>query len=194
MANAQPAAAEQQDGQPWWRTGLNFVAIYFAVNALSGFVGGKFGAQKEVSGTDGVVKPATISGTDQVPALWSLGTKMVIASGTYVDCRTCGSTLTRMCILRFKTTNLCSLRKKSNWAIGKKVARKRSTSLCRMYLLTLTFLINQTVQHNGTLFAHIFLSQSGATPNPVDPTFNPELSYSSVKRTPYECRANCSPK
>jgi membrane associated rhomboid family serine protease len=81
MANAQPAAAEQQDGQPWWRTGLNFVAIYFAVNALSGFVGGKYGAQKDVSGTDGGVKPAAVAGANEVPALWSLGTKMVVHLG-----------------------------------------------------------------------------------------------------------------
>jgi hypothetical protein len=76
MAN-EPAAVEQQEGQSWMRTALSFVAIYFAVNAVSSFVGGKWGAQKDVSGTDGVVKPAAIQGVANVPALWPMGTKMV---------------------------------------------------------------------------------------------------------------------
>jgi hypothetical protein len=71
MAN-EPAAAEQQEGQSWMRFAFNFVAIFFAVNAVSSFVGGKWGAQNDVSG--GAGKPA---GVANVPALWSMGTKMV---------------------------------------------------------------------------------------------------------------------
>ena len=76
MANAQPAAPEQQQGQSWLRTILNFVAIYFAVSAVSSFVGGRFGAQKDVSGDDGI-KPAGVK-VNEVPALWPMGTKMVL--------------------------------------------------------------------------------------------------------------------
>ena len=77
MANAQPAAPEQQQGgQSWLRTILNFVAIYFAVNAVSSFVGSRFGAQKDVSGAGGV-KPAGVK-VNEVPALWPMGTKMVL--------------------------------------------------------------------------------------------------------------------
>jgi hypothetical protein len=77
MANAeQPAAQEQQEGRSWVRTAFNFIAIYFAVNAFSSFIGGKFGVQKDAPGTDGV-KPATVQGAKEIPALWPLGTKMV---------------------------------------------------------------------------------------------------------------------
>src|SRR5207237_8518615 len=75
-------AAEQQrqEEQPtsWGRTLLNIVAIYFAVNAVISFIGGRLGGQKDVVSTDGTTKPAAaVKGVEQFPALWPLGTQMV---------------------------------------------------------------------------------------------------------------------
>jgi hypothetical protein len=88
MANPQPAAAaggqEEQQGQgSWMRSILNGLLIFFAINAASSFLGGKFGAQKNVTSTDGIVKPATNQGAAQIPALWNLGTKMVLTKRVY---------------------------------------------------------------------------------------------------------------
>lgn len=42
----------------------------------------------------------------------------------------------------------------------------------------------QAVQNNGSLFAHIVVSQTGAASNPADPNFDPERSFHAVKRKP----------
>ena len=72
--------AQQEEGQgSWFRTILNGVTIFFAINAVSTFIGGRLGAQKtEVTDPSGIVKPAAnVQGAAQVPALWPLGTVMV---------------------------------------------------------------------------------------------------------------------
>jgi len=76
MANAQGAAVEAEEGQSWYKTILNAVAIFVAVNAVTSFIGGRLGGQKNVTAPDGTVKPATPA-VEQFPALWNLGTKMV---------------------------------------------------------------------------------------------------------------------
>ena len=84
MANARPQEEERQ-GQGWLRTILNAVTIYFAINAVSSFIGGRLGAQKNGTSPDGDVKPASSRGAEQIPALWSLGTVMVSRLKTYVN-------------------------------------------------------------------------------------------------------------
>jgi len=83
MANAQAAdAAEEQQGRGWYKSIFNAIMIYFAINAATQLLGGKLGAQKDsATGPDGSVKPAPASRAAEVPALWSLGTKMVFAAG-----------------------------------------------------------------------------------------------------------------
>lgn len=78
MANAQPDAPEEQQGGGWYKTLLNVVVIYFAMNAATSFIGGRFGSQKDVTSSDGGVNPGATRGIEPVPALWSLGTKMVL--------------------------------------------------------------------------------------------------------------------
>jgi len=74
MANARqaPAQEEQQEGG-WWRTILNAVLIYFAINAATALIGGKLGVQKNATDQDG----SAARGPEQVPPLWPLGTEMV---------------------------------------------------------------------------------------------------------------------
>ena len=75
MANARTAdaPAEEQRGG-WYKTLVNAIMIYFALNTVTSLIGGKFGGQKNVTSGDESVKPAAAAA---VPALWSLGTKMV---------------------------------------------------------------------------------------------------------------------
>lgn len=40
----------------------------------------------------------------------------------------------------------------------------------------------QAVQNNGSLFAHIIVSQDGAAYNPSDKNFDPERSFHAAKR------------
>jgi len=72
MANAQPDAPEERQGAGWYKILLNALMVYFAFNAISSFIGGRLGTQ-----TDGT-RSASTGGVEQIPALWSLGTKMVI--------------------------------------------------------------------------------------------------------------------
>jgi hypothetical protein len=76
-----PEAQEEEGQGSWIRTILNGVMIFFAVNAVSTFIGGRFGGQKaEVTDPTGNVnvKPAAnVQGAAQIPALWPLGTMMV---------------------------------------------------------------------------------------------------------------------
>ena len=80
MANAQAAnAPEEQQGGGWYKSIFNALMIYFAMNAATQLLGGKLGGQKDtVTGPDGSVKPAPANRAVEVPALWSLGTKMVL--------------------------------------------------------------------------------------------------------------------
>jgi hypothetical protein len=71
MANAQPDAPEEQQGGGWYKTLLNVVMIYFVINGISSFLSGRMGTQ-----TDGDTG-ASKGGPAPIPALWSLGTKMV---------------------------------------------------------------------------------------------------------------------
>ena len=81
MVNAQPAAdaPEEQQGGGWYKTIFNAIMVYFAINAATQLLGGKLGGQKDaVTGPDGSVKPrGATQAAEPVPALWSLGTKMV---------------------------------------------------------------------------------------------------------------------
>jgi len=77
MANAQPDAPEEQQGGGWYRMALNVVLIYFAMNAATSLIGGKFGPQKDVASSDGGDSSTANRGIEAIPALWSLGTKMV---------------------------------------------------------------------------------------------------------------------
>jgi len=74
MANAQNEGQEEQQGS-WMRTILNALMIYFAINAVTSFLGGRLGQQQNGTSTD--------SGGGQVQqnaasALWPFGTKMVM--------------------------------------------------------------------------------------------------------------------
>jgi len=75
---AEPQQEEEQQTS-WGRTILNVVTIYFAVNAVTSFVGSRLGGQKDIVSTDGTSKPAAagVKGVEQFPALWPLGTQMV---------------------------------------------------------------------------------------------------------------------
>jgi hypothetical protein len=77
MANAQPDAPEEQQGGGWYKTLINVVLIYFAMNAATSLIGGKFGPQKDVASSAGGDSPAATRGIEAIPALWPLGTKMV---------------------------------------------------------------------------------------------------------------------
>jgi hypothetical protein len=79
--NAQGGERQEEGGRNWFRTILNGLAIFFAINAASSFVSSRLsGGQTENSTVEGTVK--TDSGTvDQIPSLWALGTKMVIFPG-----------------------------------------------------------------------------------------------------------------
>jgi hypothetical protein len=81
MANDQAGRAEGEEGggTSWMKTLMNAVAIYFAVNAATSFIAGRLGGQKNATApdADGIVKPAATS-AEQFPALWDLGTKMVL--------------------------------------------------------------------------------------------------------------------
>ena len=78
MATNAPAAQQEEQGTSWFRTILNAVMVYFAISAVMNLVGGRFGGQKQSSGTsDAPVKSGTPQNVQQIPALWELGTKMV---------------------------------------------------------------------------------------------------------------------
>ena len=73
MANAQNEGQEEQQGS-WMRTILNALMVYFAINAVTSFLGGRFGPQQNVTSADsagGQVQQNAAS------ALWPFGTKMV---------------------------------------------------------------------------------------------------------------------
>jgi len=72
MANAQNNGQEEQQGS-WMRTILSALMVYFAINAVTSFLGGRLGPQQNVSS-------ASSGGQAQqnaASALWPLGTKMV---------------------------------------------------------------------------------------------------------------------
>lgn len=78
MANNAQNEGQEEQGS-WMRTIINALMIYFAINAATSFIGGKFGAQKDVSAgtTGGQTQQAKNTASPTVPALWPLGTKMV---------------------------------------------------------------------------------------------------------------------
>jgi len=78
--NDQGAAQAEEGGRSWFRTILNGLAIYLAINAFATFIGGRLGGQQQAGAqpaADGTVKtgPAVV---EQIPPLWALGTKMVM--------------------------------------------------------------------------------------------------------------------
>jgi hypothetical protein len=77
MANAQEGGAEREEGgTSWMKTIVNAIMIYFAVNAVTSFIAGRMGGQKNVTAPDGTVRPAPTA-AEQFPPLWELGTQMV---------------------------------------------------------------------------------------------------------------------
>jgi hypothetical protein len=74
MANAAQNEGQEEQGS-WMRTILNAVLIYFAINAVTAFVGGRLGPQKNVTSDGAQGQPGTTN--PAVSALWPFGTKMV---------------------------------------------------------------------------------------------------------------------
>ena len=80
---ARQAAQQEQDQGGWLQTLLRAAMVFIVINAATSFLGGKLGAQKNVTGQAGGAKPAN-PGPERIPALWSLGTNMVNTKGAEV--------------------------------------------------------------------------------------------------------------
>jgi hypothetical protein len=73
-----PDAPEEEQGGGWYKTIFNALMIYFAFNAVTSFLGGRLGGQKDNS-SDGTVKTGAVNrAPESIPAFWPLGTKMVL--------------------------------------------------------------------------------------------------------------------
>lgn len=138
MAAEQPRQEEQQQTS-WGRTILNVVTIYFAVNAVTSFLGSRLGGQKDVVSTDGTTKPAAaVKGVEQFPALWPLGTHMVSTQRDRgLMSRTCGFILGRSCFRRLRTISWFLRRRGLSLETGRSIARLVSMFLFPRYALHL---------------------------------------------------------
>lgn len=53
------------------------------------------------------------------------------------------------------------------------------------FMVTIFFL--QSLKHNGSLYAHVFFAQSGYSPDPSDPEYQPQAAFGRTHRMFITC-------
>lgn len=162
MPEAEAAAADAGGGNwDFWSIGKNiaiFVGIQYAVKQFTG------GGQKAAPATPDVAAPG---GSE--PGAWSavpVGVTPLWPTNPNVDVSLYVSPSVVLPPLSAMPAGSLVLEEK-NFSLEGKDTREITTSIS----------VPKSVQNNGTLFAHIFIGQTGAELDPASPNYDPATAY-----------------
>jgi hypothetical protein len=164
MADAAAAPAPEAAAGGWdaWSIGKN-IAIFVGIQlAVKQFTGG--GGQKAAP-----VTPDVASNAASEPDAWSanpVGLTPLWPDNPNVDVRLYVSPSVVLSPLSSMPAGSLVVDEK-NFSLAGKDNREITTSIS----------VPKSVQHNGTLWAHIFVGQTGAELDPASPNYNPATAY-----------------
>lgn len=165
MADAAAAPAAEAGGWDVWSIGKNiaiFVGIQFAVKQFTG--GG--GSPKAAPATPDVASPG---GSPAEPGAWSatpVGLTPLWPDNPNVDISLYISPSVVLSPLSSMPADSLVVQEK-DFSLKGKDTREITTSIS----------VPKSVQHNGTLWAHIFVGQAGAELDPASPNYDPATAY-----------------